>query len=61
MKREFVTGDLVVFGGSLAGFATSITAKENNPDLDVVLVEKYFSGYSGKANRGGGVFNWFNP
>lgn len=61
MKREYVTADIAVFGGSLAGLASAITAKENNPDLAVLLVEKYFSGYAGKANRGGGVFNWFNP
>ena len=61
MKRKIETADIIVFGGSLAGFATAITAKENNPDLNVLLVEKYFSGYAGKANRGGGVFIWFNP
>lgn len=61
MKKERISADIAVFGGSLAGFASAITAKEQNPSLHIVLVEKYFSGYAGKANRGGGVFNWFNP
>ena len=61
MKKERICADIAVFGGSLAGLASAITAKEKEPSVDVVLVEKYFSGYAGKANRGGGVFNWFNP
>lgn len=47
--------DVLVVGGSLSGLATAITAKEQNPDLDVTVVEKYTSGYSGKANRGAGI------
>ena len=35
--------------------AAAISAKEENPALDVTVVEKYSSGYSGKANRGAGV------
>ena len=61
MKKEYVNADLVVFGGSLAGLAAAITAKEQDPQMDVLLVEKYFTGYAGKANRGGGVFLWLNP
>ena len=61
MKRDEYTSDIVVFGGSLAGLAAAITAKEQNPDLDVILVEQYFTGYAGKANRGGGIFIWFDP
>ncbi len=52
-----ITTDLLVVGGSLAGMAAAITAKEAHPELDVTIVEKYTAGYSGKANRGGGVID----
>jgi succinate dehydrogenase/fumarate reductase flavoprotein subunit len=52
---ERVTTDVLVVGGSIAGLATAITAKETDPALDVTIVEKYTSGYSGKANRGAGI------
>ena len=48
--------DLLVVGGSLAGMAAAIKAKEGNPELDVTIVEKYTAGYAGKANRGAGIF-----
>lgn len=51
------TTDLLVVGGSLAGLAAAITAKEENPELDVLLVEKYTTGYAGKANRGAGIMD----
>jgi len=47
--------DVLVVGGSIAGLAAAITAKEQDPSLDVTVVEKYTSGYSGKANRGAGI------
>lgn len=47
--------DILVVGGSLAGMAAAITAKQANPELRVLIVEKYASGYSGKANRGAGI------
>ena len=52
---ERMTTDVLVVGGSIAGLATAITAKEQDPALDVTVVEKYTSGYSGKANRGAGI------
>ncbi len=54
MTERFDT-DVLVVGGSLAGLAAAITAKEQNPALGVTIVEKYTSGYSGKANRGAGI------
>ena len=32
--------NIVIIGGGAAGFFTAITAKEKNPDLDVLLLEK---------------------
>ena len=49
--------DILVVGGSLAGLACAITAKEENPELDVTVVEKYTTGYAGKANRGAGIMD----
>lgn len=55
MKRKTIRTDVVIVGGSIAGMSAAIRAKEQNPDLAVTVVEKYFSGYAGKANRGGGI------
>jgi succinate dehydrogenase/fumarate reductase flavoprotein subunit len=52
---ERMATDVLVVGGSIAGLAAAITAKEQDPKLDVTVVEKYTSGYSGKANRGAGI------
>lgn len=52
---ERITTDVLVVGGSLAGLASAITAKEQEPSLEVTVLEKYSSGYSGKANRGAGI------
>lgn len=52
-----ITTDLLIAGGSLAGLAAAITAKEENPELEVTVVEKYTTGYAGKANRGAGIMD----
>ena len=52
---QYTTADVLIVGGSIAGLAAAITAKEHDPSLNVTVVEKYTSGYAGKANRGAGV------
>ena len=47
--------DVLIVGGSLAGMCAAITAKEQNPEIEVTVVEKYTTGYAGKANRGAGI------
>ena len=49
--------DVLIVGGSLAGMCAAITAKEQNPELEVTVVEKYTTGYAGKAHRGAGIMN----
>ena len=49
-----ITSDLLVVGHGIAGLAVAIAAKEQNPSLNVLTVDKAFVGYAGKANKGGG-------
>jgi len=60
IKQERVSADILIIGGGIAGLTAAITAKEENPDVDVLIVEKQTSGYSGKANKGGGVLQYFD-
>ncbi len=53
--------DILIIGGGVAGLSCAVSVKEQCPDLDVLVVEKNFAGYSGKANRGGGVLQYFDP
>ncbi|MCL2492605.1 MAG: FAD-binding protein [Clostridiales bacterium] len=52
---ERIKTDVLIAGGGIAGLAAAIAAKESAPDIGVTIVEKYTSGYSGKANRGAGI------
>ena len=56
MKENRFESDVLVIGGGFAGISAAITIKEDNPDTDVLLVEKYYAGYSGKSIRGAGAF-----
>ncbi len=38
---ERINTDILVIGGSLAGMAAAITAKEADPETEVTVVEKY--------------------
>ncbi|MBQ8929472.1 MAG: FAD-dependent oxidoreductase [Oscillospiraceae bacterium] len=56
-KRE--SCDVLILGGGIGGLSCAVSVKEHNPDADVLVVEKNFAGYAGKANRGGGVLQYF--
>lgn len=58
--RKDMSCDVLVIGGGVGGLTAAISLKENNPDTDVLIVEKQTCGYSGKANKGGGVLQYFN-
>jgi len=51
--------DILIVGGGIGGLSCAVSIKEHNPDADVLVVEKNFAGYAGKANRGGGVLQYF--
>ena len=54
--RENYKADVLVVGGGIGGLAAAVSIKEANPALEVMIVEKQTSGYSGKANKGGGAY-----
>ena len=60
MKRENLQCDVLIAGGGIGGLACAASLKEQNPDLDIIIIEKQFAGYGGKANKGGGVLQYFN-
>jgi len=52
---EVVSADLLIVGGGIAGLCAAIKAKEEGPDLDVLLVDKQSIGWGGVSNKGGGI------
>ena len=59
IKRNLLSCDVLIVGGGVGGLTCAIELKEQNPGLDVLIVEKQFAGYGGKANKGGGVLQYF--
>lgn len=51
---KVIETDVLVVGHGCAGLAAAITAKEADPSLAVLGVDKGSLGYGGKANKGGG-------
>jgi succinate dehydrogenase/fumarate reductase flavoprotein subunit len=49
-----LAADLLIVGGGMAGLACAIAAKETDPEIDVLVVDKVATGWGGKANKGGG-------
>ncbi|MCF0120182.1 MAG: FAD-binding protein, partial [Oscillospiraceae bacterium] len=57
--RNEISCDVLIVGGGIGGLTCAVELKENSPETDVLVIEKQFAGYSGKANRGGGVLQYF--
>lgn len=50
---ELYTSDILVVGGGMSGLVTAIRAKENDPDLDILVVDKGIIGWNGQATKAG--------
>ena len=61
MERQNLNCDVLIVGGGVGGLACAAAVKERLPDSDVLVIEKQTAGYAGKANRGGGVLQYFDP
>lgn len=50
---ELYTSDILVVGGGMSGLVTAIRAKENNPELDILVIDKGVIGWNGQATKAG--------
>jgi succinate dehydrogenase/fumarate reductase flavoprotein subunit len=57
---KVVSTDILIVGGGLAGISAAITAKETDPSLDVLIVDKAVAskGYAGKSGRTAGLLSY---
>jgi len=58
---EVITTDVLIVGGGIGGLAAAIKAKEENPELDVLIAEKQTTGWAGKATKIGGFLAFLAP
>ncbi|MBN2238330.1 MAG: FAD-binding protein [Dehalococcoidales bacterium] len=58
---EVISADLLVIGGGVGGLAAAIKAKEEYPDVNVLIVEKQTTGWAGKATKIGGFLAFLAP
>ncbi len=59
-KCEKLSCDVLIVGGGIGGLTCAAELKEKRPDLDILIIEKQTAGYGGKANKGGGVLQYFD-
>ncbi|MBQ8662732.1 MAG: FAD-dependent oxidoreductase [Eubacterium sp.] len=50
---ELFTADILIVGGGMAGLVTAIRAKENKPNLDILVIDKGIIGWNGQATKAG--------
>ena len=58
---EVISTDVLIIGGGIGGLAAAVKAKEEKPDLDVLVVEKQTAGWAGKATKIGGILAFLGP
>jgi succinate dehydrogenase / fumarate reductase flavoprotein subunit len=58
---EVISTDVLVVGGGIGGLALAIKAKQENPQVEVLIVEKQTVGYAGKATKIGGILAFLGP
>lgn len=57
MEENVIDADVLVLGGGMAATFAAIKAKEENPQLEVVLVDKGYTGKSGCSALAAGIFS----
>ncbi|MBI2953089.1 MAG: FAD-dependent oxidoreductase [Chloroflexi bacterium] len=60
-SSNVLKADVLIIGGGIAALFAGIKAKETNPDLDVLLVDKAYPGASGCSVFAAGVFPAWEP
>lgn len=58
--RQEHRADVLIIGGGVGGLCAALSIKELDPTRSVLIVEKQTTGFAGKANKGGGVLQYFN-
>jgi succinate dehydrogenase / fumarate reductase flavoprotein subunit len=58
---EVSSTDVLIIGGGIGGLAVAVKVKEENPKLDVLIVEKQTTGWAGKATKIGGILAFLGP
>ena len=58
---EVISTDVLIIGGGIGGLTAAVKAKEENPDADVLVVEKQTAGWAGKATKIGGILAFLGP
>lgn len=59
-EQKSLSTDILIIGGGIGGLTAAVSIKERSPETNVLIMEKQTSGYSGKANKGGGVLQFFD-
>jgi len=58
---EVISTDVLIIGGGIGGLVAAVKAKEENPDAEVLIVEKQTVGWAGKATKIGGILAFLGP
>ena len=58
---EVLSTDVLIVGGGIGGLAAAIKVKEENPESEVLIVEKQTTGWAGKATKVGGILAFLGP
>lgn len=61
VEEILIETDVLIVGGSVAGEFAAISAKKENPELKVLVVDKAYASKSGGGGIAGGWFIAFNP